>query len=248
MWSRLFPESCPACACATIEGFCAGCRGDFARVRDPCPVCGLPPDARADCPGRTSDWRVSRLVAPFAYADPLRHYLHSLKFSHGRRLGRALGLLLADALDKEHWDGSVLVAVPLHARRLRERGYNQALEISLGLGRALGLETRLSGAVRVGAALPQSRLGARARRANVAAAYRVDGRFFGRGVTIVDDVVTTGATVNALAAALLAAGAARVDALAVARTVPPRSSGAEGRPPRSRSCPFAGAGGSSREA
>jgi ComF family protein len=224
IWSRLFPEVCPACSGATAQGFCGGCRGDFSRVRSPCRICGLPGGTGgAACPARASDWRIARVVAPYAYAYPLRHYLHALKFSHGRRLGRALGLLLADAIDGAELEGSILIAVPLAPARLRERGYNQALEIARTLARSLGIDTSVFGIERIGAdAVPQSSLGARARRSNVAHAYRANRDFTGRRITLVDDVITTGATVNAAAAALLEAGAARVDAVAVARTVPPR--------------------------
>jgi ComF family protein len=219
VWSRLFPEICPACSGETIEGFCRGCRADFTRLSRPCAVCGLPEDDGGECPARGSEWRIARVLAPYAYAYPLRHYLHALKFSHGRRLGRALGLLLADAIGAAELEGSALLAVPLAPRRLRERGYNQALEIARTLGAALGIRILRGGIERIGGAdVPQSSLGARARRSNVAHVYRAEGDFEGRSITLVDDVVTTGATINAAAAALLGAGAARVDAVAVART------------------------------
>lgn len=177
-----------------------------------------------ECPCRLSSWQVERVVAPYEYAYPLSHYLQALKFGRGRHLGRALGLLLADALLESvlagAWASAAVAAVPLHPRRLRQRGYNQALEIARAFARHLELET-CGGLRRVAAADPQSSLGARARRANVVNAFRAGREFRGRRVVIVDDVVTTGATINAAAAALLAAGAAGVEAVAVARTVPP---------------------------
>jgi ComF family protein len=224
MGPRLLPESCPACAGPTDRAFCAGCRAEFRRLARPCRVCGLPAPVH-ECPCRLSAWQVERVVAPYEYAYPLSHYLQALKFGRGRHLGRALGLLLADALLESALAGAAasaaVVAVPLHPRRLRQRGYNQALEIARAFARRLELQTCDGGLVRVAAAEPQSSLGARARRTNVANAFRAARDFRGRRVVIVDDVVTTGATINAAAAALLAAGAAGVEAVAVARTVPP---------------------------
>lgn len=216
------PECCPACRGTTRAGFCAACAAEFAPVHEPCRVCALPqPNAR--CPRETSTWRVQRTWAPYEYAYPLDHYLQALKFGHGRALGRALALLLLasvrQTLERGELGADILVPVPLHPRRLRERGYNQATEIARALAAGTGLQVAVGGVRRAHGATAQSSLGARARRANVARAFEVERSFSGRRVAIVDDVVTTGATINALAAALLAAGAESVEALAVARTV-----------------------------
>lgn len=216
-----FPEICPACRGASGAGFCAGCKAEFLVVERPCRVCGLPA-ARAVCPRHAETWRVERTFAPYRYAEPLTGYLQTLKFSHGRALGRAFGLLLSASLRGARAYGDLdvdaLVPVPLSARRLRERGYNQAVEIALTLSAELGLPLVLAGISRPVDRRAQSRLGARARRANVAHAFRVDRNLAGLRLAIVDDVITTGATVNALAAELVDAGAARVEAVAVART------------------------------
>ncbi len=227
MWTSLFPETCPACRGPTAAGFCAGCRREFARVESPCALCGLPRPVES-CP-RDGLQHVAGIVAPYAYAYPLSHYLQALKFKQGRRLGRALGLLLAEAVGRDIGRSATLVAVPLHRERLYERGYNQALEIARGAAAGFGLAVRNTGLARIRAAPPQSSLGARSRRTNLAQAYSARGDFGGVEVCLVDDVVTTGATVDAAAAALLAAGAVRVTALAVARTLPPTGAPRPGR-------------------
>jgi len=186
-------------------------------------TCGLPrPVSR--CPRYANAWHPERVFAPFEYAYPLDHYLQALKFGHGRMLGRALALLVGRSLEPALATGALaadtLVPVPLHRERLLQRGYNQAVEIARTLAAELGMRLELAAATRVRQAAAQSRLGARARRANVAHAFRVRGNLEGRRLAIVDDVITTGATMNALAAALLQAGAERVEAIAVARTVP----------------------------
>ncbi|HEX5418777.1 MAG TPA: ComF family protein, partial [Gammaproteobacteria bacterium] len=150
----LFTELCPACRGPTAGGFCRGCRAEFERIADPCPICALPRPV-AECPRKQAEWRVGRIVAPYAYAYPLSHYLQALKFKHGRRLGRALGLLLAGAAGSVR-RGTLLVPVPLHAQRLRERGYNQALEIAHAVAAELGADTRVAGIARVRAAVAQS--------------------------------------------------------------------------------------------
>jgi ComF family protein len=211
----LFSELCPGCGGCAAAGFCAPCAAELARVASPCGVCALArPVAR--CPRQALAWRVDAAVAPFAYAAPLDGYVHALKYRGARYLGRALGLLLAPAVPGREVDA--LVPVPLHPRRLRERGYNQSLEIARTLGRAHALPVLLAGIERRGAQAPQTGQAAAARLRSVSAAFAVTRSFAGSRVAIVDDVITTGATVNALAAELLAAGAARVVAWAVART------------------------------
>jgi ComF family protein len=226
-------EICPACRDASGAGFCGACRAEFRLIDSPCRVCGLPSPGAA-CPGHASAWQVDRTSAPYEYAEPLDHYLQALKFSRGRALGRALGLLLVDSL-RTGRDSDLgvdaLVPLPLSPRRLRERGYNQAVEIARTLASELRLPLAIAGVSRPVDAEAQSRLGARARKANVADAFRVDARLRGRRLAIVDDVITTGATVNALAAALRAAGAARVEAVAVARTVRPTRDQSASMPP-----------------
>ena len=222
-------ELCPACRSASPAGFCGTCAAAFRTVPDPCPVCALPRGA-GGCEKHGQAWRIARTWSAFEYAEPLAHYLQALKFGRNRALGRALGLLVVAGLEGARtssgdphgsggFDVDALVPVPLSPGRLRERGYNQAVEIARPLASALGLPLLLGGVARPVGGRAQSRLGARARQANVADAFRVRRRCAGLALAVVDDVITTGATVNALAAALEGAGAVRVEAVAVARTV-----------------------------
>jgi ComF family protein len=158
------------------------------------------------------------VVAPFHYAAPLEHYVHALKYRGARSLGRAFALLLAPALTAVRCDVDALVPVPLHRARRCERGYNQAREIARPLGRELRLPLLERGIVRRTASAAQTGQSAQQRRASVARSFAVNRNLRGRRIAIVDDVVTTGATVNALAAELMAAGARSCLAVAVART------------------------------
>jgi ComF family protein len=213
----LFRELCPACGGYSREGFCSVCSGDLPRVPDPCRRCGLAkPVAR--CPRQSAPWPVDAVVAPFAYAPPFDRHVLALKYEGARALGRAFALLLAPALREAAAGIDALAAVPLHPARLRERGYNQAIEIARAVGRELSLPTLLLGIERRFSGPSQTGKSATARRASVADAFRVTRDLSGKRIAIVDDVITTGATVNALAAPLRAAGAARCIAVAAART------------------------------
>jgi ComF family protein len=217
----LFVELCPACGGSSERGFCAVCSAQFARVVDACRRCGLTKPVR-HCPLAQMNWDVDAVLAPLRYGAPLDHYVHALKYRGARLLGRAFALLLASSLGSLRDDIDALVAVPLHRARLRERGYNQAQEIARTLGRELTLPALERGIARRGETLKQTGQTARQRRAGVARAFRVERDLSGRRIAIVDDVVTTGATINALAAELRAAGAVRCVALAVARTPEPK--------------------------
>jgi ComF family protein len=220
--TRLCPALCPRCDGPADRGFCLDCRLEFRRVAEPCPTCGLP--GPCHCTGRReTSWHIDAVTAPYLYARPVSDLLHRLKYGRERPLGRAFGLLLADALrDADRVDA--IVPVPLHGARLRERTFNQADEIALALAGQLRIRLLTRGIGRRLATRPQANLVRAERIANVACAFTVSGEVRGLHVAIVDDVVTTGATVNALAVALKRAGASRVAGWAVARAV-----AAEGR-------------------
>ncbi len=229
----LCPETCPRCGEESTGGFCADCSDDFARNAFACRACGLPGRVHA-CPATSSGWQLDGVFAPFVYAAPLSAYLQRLKYARQHRLGRALGLLLARELAGSANEANaivgrttagrvpacdLLVVVPLHPRRLRERTFNQADEIARPIARALGLAQRSAGIRRAIYTGAQTGLARAERLVNLERAFRVRHRLDGARIAIVDDVITTGATLSALAAALKEAGAARVEAWAVARTV-----------------------------
>jgi ComF family protein len=217
---RLFIETCPACGLASRGGFCGVCAAELTRVANACPQCGLARPV-AHCPRSHMPWEVDAVVAPFSYAPPLDDYVQALKYRRARAMGRTLALLLDPQLEILRGEIDALVAVPLHRTRLHDRGYNQAQEIARVLARALKVPALTRGIERRIATPAQAGQGAKERRSSVARAFRIQRELAGRRLAIVDDVVTTGATVNALAAELKAAGAARCVVLAVARTPEP---------------------------
>lgn len=217
---KAFVASCAGCARSveTGKGLCAICAADLPRVAAPCRRCGLPmPVAR--CPRAAGAWPVDGVTAPLVYGSPVDFYVQALKFGGKRAFGRALALAVAPTLAEHRTTVDALVPVPLHAGRHRERGYNQADEIARALGRELDLPVLRRGIGRQKQTAPQTAATALERRANVAHAFTVTRNVRGLRLAIVDDVVTTGATVNALAAALLRAGASCCTVWAVARTL-----------------------------
>jgi len=215
----LLPELCPLCRAPSKNGYCDYCCNEFCIVPDPCPTCGLarPVDR---CPRKDAIWHIDRVLAPLTYAQPAISQIHALKFASGRNLGRALGLILAGYLESRFdIDVDALIPIPLHTRRLRDRGYNQALEIARPVAASLRLPLRIAGVRRIVATKPLAELDADSRRRNIAGAFSVTRNVDGLRIAVIDDVVTTGATANALAAELLEAGAERVEAWAVARAL-----------------------------
>ena len=155
-----------------------------------------------------------------AYEGTLREALHAFKFSGKRALARPLGdLAIEQCRAFLPHDIEALIPVPLAYERERERGYNQAARLAERLARPLGIPAIPGWLGRVRATRPQSDLAAAERQANVRGAFRAAGRVAGRHVLVVDDVLTTGATLGACARALRGAGARRIGVLTVARVL-----------------------------
>jgi len=154
------------------------------------------------------------------YEGELREALHAFKFAGRRALARPLGDLAAEQCVASLPDGiDALIPVPLARERERERGFNQATLLARRIGRWLDVPTRPGWLARTRSTRPQSDLSAAERRANVRGAFRASDHVAGRHLLLVDDVLTTGATLHACARALRAAGARRVGGLTVARVV-----------------------------
>ena len=203
----------------TVPNLCDACARELPVLSNPCLTCGAGAVPHATlcraCANRSPP--MDRTVCALAYAPPVDYLIGRLKFGRDLRVVPSLAGLLDRAVAGNagvDW----LVPVPISPGRLRARGFNQALEIARVIGRRRGIRRSSAVRRRSGAETPQSSLSdTAARRANVADAFRACTAIDGH-VAIIDDVVTTGATVHALARCLRQAGARRVDVWAVART------------------------------
>jgi ComF family protein len=170
-------------------------------------------------PRRAGPWPVAHSHAPYAYAHPVDHLVHALKYRGQLATGRVLGTLLGQRMAAcgAALEVDVLLPVPLHPQRHAARGFNQSAEIARWAAHRVARPLELRLVARHRDTPPQVGLDPRLRRANLVDAFTASPRVQGLRVAVVDDVTTTGSTLQAVAAALHAAGAARVDAWCVAR-------------------------------
>lgn len=217
----LFPSRCLLCQArvAADSAFCTPCRQSLPWLNAACAHCGTAlPAARPACGACLKrPPRFDRTRALFHYAAPIDRLV--LGFKYGARLdfGRVLGSALATAIAADPMRVEAIVPVPLHRRRLRERGYNQSLELARPIARALGIPLLTHAVRRVRPTPPQTRLDYAQRRRNLRQAFVVSGDVAGKRLAIVDDVMTSGHTANALARCLKQAGAKEVVVWVVAR-------------------------------
>ncbi|MCJ7737376.1 MAG: ComF family protein [Anaerolineae bacterium] len=156
----------------------------------------------------------------YRFEGALRDTLHEFKYNGMRVLAHPLGYLLGRHLDQHPVPVDTIIPVPLHARRLRSRGYNQSALLARDLGGASGKPVVMRSLVRQRETAPQVSLGPAARRANVQDAFVcINDALQARDVLLVDDVCTTGATLEACAVALHEVGAKSVRALTLARAI-----------------------------
>jgi len=215
-------EFCTLCRAPTLSrnGLCSGCRGDLPRQGTVCRVCAVAltqPGLCGQC--LTTLPPYSRILAPFRYDPPVDYLIRALKYHAQLHYARVLGLLLAGYIVRTAKTDSIdcAVPVPLHISRLRQRGFNQAMELARPLCRRLGLPLMPNLCRRVRASDSQSQLPAGKRAANVSGVFEAGFPLSGEHVAIIDDVLTTGSTAGEMARSLLSAGAGSVEVWVVAR-------------------------------
>jgi ComF family protein len=226
----LYVPHCPACDDRVPTGhpLCLPCAASLVELGPACPRCAEPfaaPPAVECARCRRGDWPLDAGVAPWRFGGELARALRRLKFGPQPHIARDLAPLIAPFLDAAVTAAEidVIVPVPLHWRRLAQRGFNQAQALAEFARRTAGISTAVDTLIlqRVRATPPQTGLRAAARAASIAGAFAVPRRrghrVAGRRVLLLDDVVTTGATMAAAARALRSAGAGAVVGFSVAR-------------------------------
>jgi len=215
----LFPPYCVGCG---REGsyICDRCAREMPFIYPPiCAVCGRPLSPENRCTGCSGEkTEIDCIRAPFLFNGIIRRAIHELKYRNLRALAPRLAVLLNDFLIDNPLTGEVIVPVPIHRKRLRERGYNQSSLLARELAGLCGLPVMDNCLVRRTYLSSQARAAsADDRRKNVTGAFTcADGRLKGKTVILIDDVSTSGATMNACAGALKAAGATSVRGLVLA--------------------------------
>jgi ComF family protein len=229
----LFPPRCVNCH-RLGPWLCANCQDEIEVIRPPiCYRCGLPWDGASSpatpagqvartCPRcRNKETSLDGLCAYAIHDGPLREAIHQLKYEDLRALATPLGKLMSQgwaALQPPDHDIDVIVPVPLHASRERKRGYNQAALLARALGAEIQRPVVEDVLARIRATAPQVDLSAEERQTNVRDAFKtVNSSLAGKRVLLIDDVCTTGATLEAASSALRASNASSVWAYTLAR-------------------------------
>ncbi len=225
--NRLFPAECRLCLApgARDQDLCEGCLAELPWLGNTCRTCAIPLN------GEYSDQCAGCLRTPpsldachalFAYQSPIDEWIQALKFRNDLAVARLLGNMLSAHMMAGAVTATVSVLpVPLHKRRLAQRGYNQAKELARPLLKKAGYRVARCDCRRLRHTEPQSTLNRKHRSRNLQGIFDVTTSLQNQRLLLVDDVMTTGATLNELATALKRAGASRVEAIVVARTLAP---------------------------
>jgi ComF family protein len=219
----VFPSRCAGCQ-RTGHMLCPSCLAKIQPLPSPfCQLCGTPLSTYGAC--KNCQYRPPKLSGQRAvslYQEPLRGCIHGLKYDGNTRLAEPLGLLLAQAYRRNGLQADMLIPVPLHSERQRQRGFNHASLLAEVCSANLGVPMNDSILVRHRATVAQVDLHPRERYQNVAGAFActsgsASGALYGRRIVIIDDVSTTSATLEACATPLFAAGAKEIWGLVLAR-------------------------------
>lgn len=215
----LLPRDCLLCTAASDDAvLCAACAEQLPQLAsERCPVCALPtPQAKVcgACLSQSPYFDTTHAVWPYGF--PIDKLIQSLKYSHRLASADFFGAALV-ALPVARAD--FILPVPLSAQRLAQRGFNQSVEISRPLARQLGIPLELKNIHRYRDTTPQASLPWKERAKNIRHAFECNIDLGGKTVLVVDDVMTTGATLNEVARTLKAHGATRVENCVLARTL-----------------------------
>ncbi|RLB30338.1 MAG: ComF family protein [Deltaproteobacteria bacterium] len=235
----IYPPRCAVCGAFLIHekslkgngarGFCSRCLSDFHKIRPPyCTICGKPFISEnqedhlcEDCLRKHPYYEALR--APYVYEGAMLEAIHLFKYGGKRHLSKSLGALIAQFAAE--WLGAdnplLVMPVPLHPKRLRERGFNQSLLLGRDVALRLGVKLDFLSLRRVRYTQPQTTLGRKERLKNVREAFALEplSNVKGKRILIVDDVTTTGSTLNECARILKRAAAEKVFALTLARAI-----------------------------
>ncbi len=230
------PHYCVFCHCRsdTEINLCSACRADLPWLSNTCCRCALPLTLSTETTPLLcgaclrSPPYFSHTLALLAYQDRITHLINAIKFSGNLLYANLIGKLLSQHISQHYTAHQSLpeciIPVPLHKQRLRGRGFNQALEIAHPVAKKLAIPVDHDCCQRNKMTVAQAQTSAIERKQNIRGAFTVKGRLHYQHVAIIDDVITTGHTVNELSHCLLAAGVTKVSVWCIARTILERKS------------------------
>lgn len=227
----LLKQNCLLCASPQAtniqtngHALCRACFADLPwHPTSSCLQCGLASDGNicGSCIGSPPDFDATSAV--FLYSFPIDAMMQRYKYSNMLSLSQTFGQLLSEKIQLDSLNNSsvdLVIPMPMHPARLKERGFNQALEIAKILTRNHAEKLDYKSVIRQKLTPPQASLPLKERVKNIKGAFKVSGDFSGKRIAIVDDVMTTGASLNELAKTLKKAGASHVECWVIARTLP----------------------------
>ena len=219
----IFPPTCAGCG-ATGSLICANCENKFVWIKEPiCVTCGQPTLELGKCAQCTKvPPAIDQIRAPILYTEGVTRIIHNLKYYDQFALAKPLAQLMSAAVPqfKLPFESNLILPIPLHKKREKERGYNQAGLLAKELGKLLNLPVSQNALRRVRQTESQAKLTREERMENMSSAFEADGDVVQqKHILLIDDVCTTGATLFAAAAQLKAAGACSVSGLCVARAL-----------------------------
>lgn len=225
----LLPYCCVLCSDKTDTGLdlCRSCINDLPWLSNTCPKCALPMDSNhvkdslcGNCLKIPPPY--DRIIALFSYQSPIDSFITALKFNAQLSHARLFGKLLAKQLCIFYQDKKLpeyIFPVPLHQKRLQERGFNQALEIALPIAKQFNIPINSTACIRQRATESQTLIHATKRRKNLRNAFKVIKPVQAQHIAIIDDVVTTGSTISEFSLQLRNMGVQEIDTWCCARTV-----------------------------
>ncbi len=218
----LYPPLCGGCSKKGVR-WCSDCRKNIMPIPEPkCDICGLPQAKNGTCFSCQQTPPFYKALRSWAvFEGPIRKALHKMKYKQDLGLGDSLAVEMFSYVKELNWRVDVVVPVPLGKERMKERGYNQVSLFALPLALAMGWKYSARALKRARETVSQVGLSAEERENNVRSAFVANrNKVVGKTVLVVDDVSTTGATLNSCAEALINGGAHEVYALSLARALP----------------------------
>lgn len=218
----LTQKNCVLCGISTNRDLCESCTLHLPQLPvNHCPICLWPvPTAEVCGACLTSPPVFTRTIAALRYTFPVDALIHSLKYQANLAIAPILANLLLQQLETPKSMPDLILPMPLHSIRLRERGFNQAMEISRYVSKQLGITLLPDSCSRIKHTPPQTGLPWKDRQKNIRKAFSCKMNLSGKHVALVDDVMTTGATLNELAKVLRKQGACEISNWVIARTLP----------------------------